>query len=112
MRYKIYKTNHLVVAEYLCDNMLDMFENEHDFVLNLSTKKFKLNYYGSHELSEQYSVELQDCTQMQDDELFQYSLIFDFNLLSFKNIVLLQKEMLTIQDDDTHDTKEINFIDF
>lgn len=111
MRYKIYKNKHLVVAECICDNLFNMFKNEHDFVLNLSTKKFKLNYYGSYALSEQYSVDLNDCTQMQDDELFQYSLIFDFNLLSLKNIVLLQKEMLSIQDD-ADGTKEINFLDF
>ncbi|AFA44658.1 hypothetical protein RaK2_00385 [Klebsiella phage vB_KleM_RaK2] len=111
MRYKIYKSDLLVVAEYICDDMFNMFKNEHDFILNLSTKKFKLNYYGSYELSEHYSIDLNDCTQMQDDELFQYSLIFYFNLLSLKDIVSLQKEMLTIQDD-TYGTKEINFIDF
>lgn len=111
MRYKIYKNKHLVVAECICDNLFNMFKNEHDFVLNLSTKKFKLNYYGSYALSEQYSVDLNDCTQMQDDELFQYSLVFDFNLLSLKNIVLLQKEMLAVQDD-ADGNIEINFLDF
>lgn len=95
--YNIYERFNLIIAEYM--EYEDYYWKEHDIVLNISDGVFYLKYYGTYDSEEYYEIEIKDCTQMEEDELFQYSLIFYFEHLDLNDISTLQKAMKSYEDE-------------